>query len=206
LPGVAPAAAVTRAEAEKAWAKGISTGLVTCAAIGAAAAFVNDPGYHQGWVILEGLPLGLAAGYGLWAGVKTIRPLPGRTAVVLSALVVTILCCLGVFGLRTARKGGIKNALVAPASRKVLVEKADYLKDAPPPPKDFAESPVIKEMASRAPYMDVDQISALIYVVAHWLLTDAMAMLVVWLGFSRIARQEAAVQLQRQMTAGTGEG
>ena len=199
----APIAAAVAAEAEEsrnAWTKGIVAGIVACTFAAVGAAFANEMGYKKPWVILEGIPLGLMGGFGIWWGVKNLRPLPGRLPIVLASLLTTLLACGALLGIRVVRNGGdLKRALVAaravnPVPRPTVT--ADL-------PSDFKVRPM--DQIGKAPLLDVDEISAVIWVSTHWLLTCALAMFVVWIGFGRVARREAVSHMQRAATSAGGE-
>jgi hypothetical protein len=157
-------------------------------------------GYKKPWVILEGIPLGLMGGFGIWWGVKNLRPLPGRLPIVMASLLTTLLACGALLGIRVMRNDGdLKKALVAarPVNPMPLPTVAVDL------PSDFRVRPM--DRIGKTPLLDVDEISAVIWVSTHWLLTCALAMFVVWVGFGRVARREAISQMHRAATSAGGE-
>jgi hypothetical protein len=195
---IAAAVAAEAVESRKAWTKGILGGLIVCSAFAVGAAYLNEMGFKKPWVIVEGVPLGLGAGFGIWWGVKNLRPLPGRLPIVMTALLTTLLSCGLLLGLRVMRSGGdLKAALVLPRDTKPL-PKLTHAGDVA---ADLRDNPLLKR---RTESLDVDEISAIIWVSTHWLLTCSLAMFVVWMGFGRVARQEAVSQMQRAAASSGG--
>jgi type IV pilus assembly protein PilM len=192
-PGLPPAArlAVEAEQARKAWTKGVAMGALACAAVAVVAVFLNRVGYHKPWVILEAIPLGLAAGLGLWSGVRALRPLPGRLPIAVASLCTALLCCGALLLVRVAMKDGSLKRTLAPARVTTVIRPRIDIEL----PADFLAAPHLQ--ARRNPMMNVDFISGGLYVLTHWLLTCAMAMFVVWGGFSQVAKREAVAQLAR---------
>jgi hypothetical protein len=93
-----PAVTMPARTAEKSalcWFNGIITAVLASAAVVAAASFLNTLGYSRFYVVGEGLPLGLAIGYGLWQGLKRLTRTPSASSLLLAPLVLSLLFCGG---------------------------------------------------------------------------------------------------------------
>ncbi|MFH0939554.1 MAG: type IV pilus assembly protein PilM [Planctomycetota bacterium] len=87
-------------EVNKHWTTGIIFGVLMSVAIGVALSAINPFGYTQWWVIGEGLPLGMAVGFGLWQGLKHLRRAPSNAAALFIPLLISLICCGSLIGIR----------------------------------------------------------------------------------------------------------
>lgn len=176
------------------WVKGIATGFGISAAIAAALLFLNVKGYEYLWVILEGIPLGLAAGGGLWLGIKSVRPLPTRAGIVFSSLAMTLLCCGGLLAGRFAMEKPMKKQR---AAKKFKMPTNMKIPDLPGETQKqlvaLREAAAQKQTAKKG--VDIDDITAIIYILAHWMLAAFCAIQLTTFNLRKVEREERAVAL-----------
>jgi type IV pilus assembly protein PilM len=176
------------------WAKGIAAGFGMSAVIAAALLFANVKGYEMLWVILEGIPLGLAAGAGLWMGIKSVRPLPTRAGIVFSSLAITLLCCGGLLAGRYYTGKPMKKQQT-PKKLKLPTNV-----DLPTLPAEVQAKIAASRKARAASQggkrdVDIDDITALIYMLAHWMLAAFCAVQISTFNLRKIEKQERAVAI-----------
>ena len=183
----------------KSWFKALGLGFVAaiCGAVGAA--LFNTAGYTHWWVVGEAIPLGILTGLGLWVGVKALRPIPSRMAIFFNAMLVAVLCCGFLFGVRVVKGDPIVARHKAPP-RTATAPPATKRPDLPPE----LQRKILEQKEKQLGW-DVDDVSTATIILTHCLCTGALGMLIVWVKFSLVAQREARQAWSKATTSGSAE-
>ncbi len=172
--------------------KGVAFGAIASLGVAAALYFLNGYGYKNILVIAEGLFLGLPAGFGLWKGIQAMRPLPSRMGIVMSSLLIAGICCGGLFAARYTTNKPIVNRRARPAP----VPTSVNLPKLPPKEQERLKKLAAKAKArKRSKPMDIEKITALVYIIAHAFVSGFCCILVANINLRKLEKEERTTAL-----------